>query len=68
MYGLVQWPLLQLKAAEVLREEVRQEREKLSAREARLAGDQAALDAQRRDLDRQANELSAALQVRRWAG
>ena len=44
-------------------EEVRLEREKLGSKEARLAGLEAALEATRREMDRQAAEVAAAMQV-----
>jgi hypothetical protein len=53
----------QLQSAEQLREEVRLEREKLGSKEARLAGLEAALEATRREMDRQAAEVAAAMQV-----
>jgi hypothetical protein len=55
----------QLHTAEQLREEVRLEREKLSSKEARLAGLEAALEATRREMDRQAAEVAAGMQVGR---
>lgn len=55
--------LVQLHNAEQLREEVRLEREKLGSKEARLAGLEAALEATRREMDRQAAEVAAAMQV-----
>jgi hypothetical protein len=60
---------VQLHTAEQLREEVRLERDKLSSKEARLAGLEAALEATRREMDRQAAEVAAAMQVGRqdWA-
>lgn len=53
----------QLKAAEVLRDEARAERERLAAREATLAASEASLEQNRRELERQAAEVSAAVQV-----
>jgi hypothetical protein len=47
---------------------VRLEREKLSSKEARLAGLEAALEATRREMDRQAAEVAAGMQVGRLAG
>jgi hypothetical protein len=47
---------------------VRLEREKLSSKEARLAGLEAALEATRREMDRQAAEVAAGMQVGRVAG
>lgn len=53
----------QMKAAEVLREEVRAERERLVAREAVVAAAESHLETQKRDSDRQSAEIHNALQV-----
>jgi len=53
-----------MKAAEVLRDETRVERERLAGREAAVAAAESALEGHRRDLERQAAEINAALQVR----
>lgn len=55
---------LQLKAAEALRNEVRGERERLLGREAAASAAESHLEAHRRDIERQAADIHAALQVR----
>jgi hypothetical protein len=55
---------LQLKAAEALRDEVRADRERLVGREAAVSAAESHLESHRRDIERQAADIHAALQVR----
>jgi hypothetical protein len=56
-------PVLQLRAAEQLRDEIRAERERLVGREAAVAAAEASLATHRRDMERQAAEIEHATQV-----